>query len=146
MTLPKDYYYTDEHVWLNIEDNLVRIGVTDYAQDELGDVVFAEISEAGETVKANDTFGNVESVKTVSELYTPINGEIVEVNNVLEDKPELINVSPYDKGWLIVIKPDNIEDVKALMTSEAYNDFLRGISEDHVALNLSHINDIDLTK
>lgn len=146
MSLPEKYYYTDEHVWLNIEEDVVRIGVTDFAQDELGDVVFAEISEVGEKIKANDTFGNVESVKTVSELYAPIDGSIVKVNEDLEDQPELINLSPYDKGWLIVIKPNDVADVKKLMTRDAYADFLRGISEEHVTLNLSQINDIDLSK
>lgn len=146
MALPKEYYYTDEHIWLSIEGDQVRIGVTDHAQDELGDVVFAEISELGTSIKANDTFGNVESVKTVSELYAPIDGDIIDVNSLLEDQPELINLSPYDQGWLIVIKPNNIIDVKKWMTYDVYSKFLSDLNEDHVTLNLSQINDIDLTK
>lgn len=146
MALPKGYYYTDEHIWLSIEGDQVRIGVTDHAQDELGDVVFAEISELGTSIKANDTFGNVESVKTVSELYAPIDGDIIDVNSLLEDQPELINLSPYDQGWLIVIKPNNIIDVKKWMTYDVYSKFLSDLNEDHVTLNLSQINDIDLTK
>lgn len=146
MVLPKEYYYTDEHIWLSIEEDVIRIGVTDHAQDELGDVVFAEISDIGTSIKANETFGNVESVKTVSELYAPIDGDIVEVNHLLEDQPEYINTSPYDQGWLIVVKPNDIQDVKKLMTRDEYSRFLSELSEAHVTQNLSQINDIDLTK
>lgn len=146
ITLPNNYYYTDEHIWLKVEDEVVRVGVTDHAQDELGDVVFAEISEVNEQAEAGETFGNVESVKTVSELYAPISGEIIEVNERLEDEPELINVSPYSEGWLIVIKPENLEEVSALMTAEQYFEFLKGVDEAYVNLNLAQINDVDLTK
>lgn len=146
MALPETYYYTDEHIWLSVENNQVRIGVTDYAQDELGDVVFVEINEVGEKLKAEDSFGNVESIKTVSELYLPISGEIIEVNETLEDKPEKINTSPYDAGWLIVLKPNSLDDVEKMMTKDAYADFLKGINEAFISQNLGQINDIDLTK
>src|SRR5690625_7573915 len=100
MSLPMDLYYSQEHIWVKKEGNQVRIGVTEYGQDELGDIVFVELPEVGEELVADEPFGSVESVKTVSELYAPISGKILEVNEELEDNPEFINESPYEKAWI----------------------------------------------
>ncbi|WP_017472377.1 glycine cleavage system protein GcvH [Amphibacillus jilinensis] len=120
MDLPNDLKYTDEHVWVREEGDFISIGVTDHAQDELGDVVFVELPEQGEQLSATDSFGSVESVKTVSELYTPVDGEVVKVNQALEDTPELVNESPYQQGWLIQIKPANPDQLKQLLDSQSY--------------------------
>jgi len=125
MSLPKDLKYSDEHVWVKEEEGgKYRIGITDHAQDELGDIVFVELPEEEEELTAPDTFGSVESVKTVSELYAPISGEVVEINEELEDSPELINESPFDKGWLVVINPSDASELEKLMTVEKYQEFL----------------------
>ncbi len=120
MNLPKDFRYTDEHVWVKIEENNVRIGITNFAQDELGDIVFVELPEEGDEIEAGEPFGNVESVKTVSELYAPVNGKVIEVNVELNDKPEFVNESPYEKAWMIVVEPSNMSDVNKLMSAEEY--------------------------
>jgi len=103
MSLPKDFLYSQEHEWVKKEDGKVRIGITDFAQDELGDIVFVELPAAGDEVKKDEPFGSVESVKTVSELYAPVSGKVVEVNENLEENPEFVNESPYDKAWMIVV-------------------------------------------
>jgi len=115
--------YTDEHVWVQKEDALVRIGITEFAQDELGDIVFVELPEAGDDLVAEEPFGSVESVKTVSELYAPINGTIVEVNEDLEDSPEYINESSFDQGWMIVMEPADESELDDLMTEAEYEAF-----------------------
>lgn len=120
MSIPTDLYYSQEHIWVKKEDNRVRIGVTAFGQDELGDVVFVELPEVGEELQADEPFGSVESVKTVSELYAPIEGEIIEVNEELEDNPELMNESPYDKGWIIVIKLENDVALDDLLSNDEY--------------------------
>lgn len=120
MNLPKDFRYSDEHVWVKVEENNVRIGITNFAQDELGDIVFVELPEDGDEIEAGEPFGNVESVKTVSELYAPINGKVIEVNVELNDKPEFVNESPYEKAWMIVVEPSNMSDVDKLMSAEEY--------------------------
>ncbi|MCF3943230.1 glycine cleavage system protein GcvH [Oceanobacillus alkalisoli] len=121
MNLPEDLRYTKEHEWIKKEDgNKVRIGITDFAQDELGDIVFVELPEAGDTVEADDSFGSVESVKTVSELYAPVNGTIVEINEELEDSPELVNESPYEEAWMLVVELDDEGEWENLLTAEEY--------------------------
>jgi glycine cleavage system H protein len=118
--LPDDIHYAQSHEWAKSEGNHVKVGISDYAQDQLGDIVFVEMPEAGETFEKGAEFGTVESVKAVSELYMPIGGEIVAVNNALEDSPELINDTPYSDGWMIEVKPDNLSELDSLMTKNAY--------------------------
>ncbi|MFC0270891.1 glycine cleavage system protein GcvH [Metabacillus herbersteinensis] len=120
MNTPKELRYSEEHEWVKVEGEKVRIGITDFAQSELGDIVFVELPEVGDEVKADEPFGSVESVKTVSELYAPISGKVVEVNEDLDDSPEFVNESPYEKAWMIVIEPSDVKEVDNLMTSEQY--------------------------
>ncbi|SFA90420.1 glycine cleavage system H protein [Lentibacillus halodurans] len=122
MSLPKDLYYTEEHEWVKKEEGKVRIGITDFAQDELGDIVFVELPEVGDQVEADEPFGSVESVKTVSELYAPVSGKVVEINKELEDSPEFVNESPYDKAWMVVVEPSNPSDVDQLLSAEQYEE------------------------
>ena len=104
MTIPDDLLYTSEHEWVRIEGNEAVVGVTDFAQEELGDVVFLEIETAGEVLSRGDTFGTIEAVKTVSDLYMPLDGEVLEVNSALEDTPDLVNSQPFGDGWMIRIR------------------------------------------
>jgi glycine cleavage system H protein len=120
MNTPKELRYSKEHEWVRVEGDKVRIGITDFAQSELGDIVFVELPEVGTEITANEPFGSVESVKTVSELYAPISGTIVEVNESLNDNPEYVNESPYEKAWMIVIEPKDLSEVDNLLTAEQY--------------------------
>lgn len=120
MNTPKELRYSEEHEWVKEEGEKVRIGITEFAQDELGDIVFVELPEVGDSVTANEPFGSVESVKTVSELYSPLSGKVVEVNADLDDSPEFVNESPYEKAWMIVIEPSNKSELDSLMTAEKY--------------------------
>ncbi|MBO0992076.1 glycine cleavage system protein GcvH [Bacillus sp. SD088] len=120
MNTPKELLYSEEHEWVKEEGEKVRIGITEFAQDELGDIVFVELPEVGDSVTANEPFGSVESVKTVSELYSPLSGKVVEVNADLDDSPEFVNESPYEKAWMIVIEPSNKSELDNLMTAEKY--------------------------
>lgn len=120
MSIPKDLRYTQEHEWVKVEGNKVRVGITDFAQHELGDIVFVELPEVGDTVTLNEPFGSVESVKTVSELYSPVSGTVVEVNEALSDSPEFVNESPYENAWMIIVEFSNEAEVEALLTAEAY--------------------------
>ncbi|WP_416141075.1 glycine cleavage system protein GcvH [Lysinibacillus capsici] len=120
MSTPKDLRYSEEHEWVKVEDGKVRIGITHFAQSELGDIVFVELPQVGDEIKTDDPFGSVESVKTVSELYAPISGTVVEVNADLEDSPEFVNESPYEKAWMIVVEPADASEVEKLMTAEQY--------------------------
>jgi len=122
LSTPKDLRYSEEHEWVKVEGENVRVGITHFAQSELGDIVFVELPEVGDEVKADEPFGSVESVKTVSELYAPISGKVVEVNEVLSDNPEYVNESPYEKAWMIVVEPTNLADVEQLMTVEQYEE------------------------
>ena len=124
MSLPTDLLYSKEHEWVRREGSDVRIGITDFAQDELGDIVFVELPEVGDTIEANEPFGSVESVKTVSELYAPISGTVVEVNEDLEDNPEFVNESPYEQAWMIVVEPSADEELDELLSSEEYNTYI----------------------
>ncbi|PLR67124.1 MULTISPECIES: glycine cleavage system protein GcvH [Bacillaceae] len=122
MNTPKELRYSEEHEWVKVEGEKVRIGITDFAQSELGDIVFVELPEVGDEIKADEPFGSVESVKTVSELYAPISGKVVEINEDLDDSPEFVNESPYEKAWMIVIEPSSVSDVENLMTAEQYEE------------------------
>ena len=124
MSIPKDLRYTQEHEWVKVEGNKVRVGITDFAQHELGDIVFVELPEVGDTVTFNETFGSVESVKTVSELYSPVSGTVVEINEALADSPEFVNESPYENAWMIVVELSNEAEVEALLTAEAYEELI----------------------
>jgi glycine cleavage system H protein len=120
MNLPKELKYSEEHEWAKLDGNRVTIGITDFAQSELGDIVFVELPEAGDEVEAGSSFGTVESVKTVSELYAPISGKVVEVNGELSDSPELINEGPYEGGWMIVVEMSDPAELDQLLTPEKY--------------------------
>ncbi|NNF98923.1 MAG: glycine cleavage system protein GcvH [Desulfobacteraceae bacterium] len=126
MKLPDNVKYTDDHEWAKDEGGNVKIGITDYAQDQLGDIVFVEMPEVGATYEKGDEFGTVESVKAVSELFMPICGEIVAINEGLEDAPEQVNSDPYDGGWMISVKPSDTGELDALMDKAAYLDMLKG--------------------
>ena len=117
MSIPDDLQYTKSHEWVRAEDGTVTIGITDHAQEELGDVVFVELPDVGDTIGAGDSFGTVESVKAVSDLYTPVGGEVVEVNSSLEDAPEKINDDPYGEGWIVKLSTSEEAD---LLSSEEY--------------------------
>ncbi|MBN9655469.1 glycine cleavage system protein GcvH [Halobacillus litoralis] len=120
MSVPKDLRYSEEHEWVKEEGEKVRVGITEFAQSELGDIVFVELPEVGDELEADEPFGSVESVKTVSELYAPLSGKVVEVNEDLEDSPEFVNESPYDKAWMVVVEPSDNSKVNDLMTAEEY--------------------------
>ncbi|WP_370949266.1 glycine cleavage system protein GcvH [Amycolatopsis sp. cg5] len=120
MTTPEELRYTEEHEWVATRGETVRVGITEYAQDQLGDVVFVDLPEVGRQVSAGDAFGEVESTKSVSELFAPLDGEIVAVNDGVADQPELINSDPYGEGWLIEIKLDDPTSVDSLLEAEAY--------------------------
>lgn len=122
--LPEDLVYSEEHEWIKREDDKVRIGITDFAQSELGDIVFVELPEEGDEIEADEPFGSVESVKTVSELYAPLSGTVVEVNEDLEDNPEYVNESPYEQAWMIVVEPSADEELDELLSSEEYNTYI----------------------
>lgn len=120
MQYPDDLRYTVEHEWARLEGGLVTVGITNYATDQLGDVVFVELPDVGKQLEAMATFGVVEAVKTVSDLYSPIAGEVVAVNQALEDNPALVNQAPFGDGWMIRLKPANPDDLKKLMSHEDY--------------------------
>jgi glycine cleavage system H protein len=120
MTIPDDLLYTSEHEWVRIEGNEAVVGVTDFAQEELGDVVFLEIETAGEVLSRGDTFGTIEAVKTVSDLYMPLDGEVLEVNSALEDTPELVNSQPFGDGWMIRIRVADQAQIDDLLSADDY--------------------------
>ncbi len=124
MNVPDELKYTTEHEWIRQEGDELVIGVTDFAQGELGDVVFVEIETAGETLSKGDTFGTIEAVKTVSDLYMPADGEVLEVNPSLEDTPELVNSDPFGDGWMIRIKVSNSAQLDDLLSAEAYRELI----------------------
>jgi glycine cleavage system H protein len=126
LNLPEDVRYSKDHEWGKSNGETIRIGVDDYAQDQLGDIVFVELPEVGEKFGKDDIFGSVESVKAVADLFMPIAGEVTAINTELEDAPELVNQSPYETGWMIEIKPDNLSDMDLLMTKEDYLSGLQG--------------------
>lgn len=125
LNLPEDVRYSNDHEWAQLTGDTIKIGISDYAQDQLGDIVFVELPEVGDSFSAGDEFGTLESVKAVSELYAPIGGEVVAVNEALEDAPELLNQDPY-AGWIIEIKPEDAGDFDNLLDREAYLNVLKG--------------------
>jgi glycine cleavage system H protein len=125
MNTPKDLRYSEEHEWVKVEGDKVRIGITDFAQDELGDIVFVELPEVGDDLEADEPFGSVESVKTVSELYAPVSGKVVEVNEELDDNPEYVNESPYEKAWMVVVEPSDTSEIDNLMNADDYEAMTR---------------------
>lgn len=121
--------YSKDHEWILVQDTIGTIGITDYAQHELGDVVYVDLPEVGDTFEAGDPFGSVESVKAVSEVFCPISGEVVEVNSKLEESPELINQSPHEKAWMIKIRITNPDELKELLNAEEYEEYLQEQAE-----------------
>lgn len=126
LNLPDNLRYSKNHEWAKVEGNKVKIGIDDYAQDQLGDIVFVELPEVGATFSKGDEFGTVESVKAVSELFMPIGGEILAINTALEETPEHVNNRPYEDGWMIEIKPSNVAEMDVLLDKEAYIKLLKG--------------------
>ena len=124
MNIPEKLMYTQDHEWVKVEDGVGTIGITDYAQGELGDVVFVDIPADISEVNSGDTFGSIEAVKTVSDLFAPVSGNIKEVNSKLEDEPELINSDPYGEGWIVKIELSDESQVKELMDSAAYKEHI----------------------
>jgi len=126
LNFPDDIRYAESHEWAKPQGDTVKVGISDYAQDQLGDIVFVEMPEAGETFEKGAEFGTVESVKAVSELYMPVGGEVLAVNTSLEDSPELVNNTPYTDGWMIEVKPDDPAQLDSLLTKDAYLKSLQG--------------------
>lgn len=124
MNVPANLYYTKDHEWLRVDGDSAYAGVTDFAQSELGDIVFLEIETLGETLKKEEVFGTIEAVKTVSDIFMPVSGEIVEVNPAITDTPDVINKDPYGKGWMIKIKMSDPAEVKELLDAEKYKALL----------------------
>ena len=120
MNVPANLHYTKDHEWIALENNVATIGITDFAQGELGDIVYVDIPTKGKVLAAENVFGTVEAVKTVSDLFLPVAGTIIEVNPALDSSPELVNSDPYGSGWMIKMTVDNISDVEALMSAENY--------------------------
>ena len=120
MNFPQNVKYTNEHEWIRLEGDVAYVGITDYAQEQLGDIVFVDIPTEGETLEAGEVFGTIEVVKTISDLFLPVAGEGVEQNPALEENPELVNKDPYGEGWLIKMKPANAADLDNLLDAEGY--------------------------
>lgn len=120
MNIPLNLFYTKDHEWIRVEGNIGYVGVTDFAQGELGDIVFIEIETVGETLKKEEVFGTIEAVKTVSDMFMPVSGEILEVNPALEESPDVVNKDPYGKGWMVKIKITNPSETASLLTPEQY--------------------------
>jgi len=126
MNIPQNLKYTNEHEWIRVEGEIAYVGITDYAQEQLGDIVFVDIPTVGESIEAGETFGTIEVVKTISDLFLPVSGEVLEQNEALEANPELVNKDPYGEGWLIKIRPENVSDVDGLLDAEAYKAVING--------------------
>ena len=124
MNIPNELKYTKDHEWISIDGEIATVGITDFAQRELGDIVYVEVETVGETLEADDVFGTVEAVKTVSDLFLPVSGEILEFNDSLEETPEDVNSDPYSKGWMIRLKVNDIDDLNELLNSEQYKDLI----------------------
>ncbi|MCF8009819.1 MAG: glycine cleavage system protein GcvH [Clostridiales bacterium] len=125
LTFLNDIYYHSEHTWARIEGEQVRVGITDFAQDQLGSIIFIEIPEAGDAFSEGDEFGQAESAKTVSSLHMPVSGEVVSVNPEVEDTPETVNNDPYGDGWIIIVKPKDMDEVNQLLTRDGYINMLK---------------------
>jgi glycine cleavage system H protein len=120
MNIPENLYYTTEHEWLRVEGEVAFVGITDYAQSELGEIVFVDVNSEGEELKTGVTFGSIEAVKTVSDMFMPVDGKVLEVNGALNDKPELVNDDPYGEGWIIKLKISDPAQVEQLLSAKKY--------------------------
>ena len=125
MNLPLELKYTKDHEWIKIENDIATIGITDFAQSELGDIVYVDVETMDETVKIEEIFGSVEAVKTVSDLFMPLTGEIIELNEALENDPELVNTDPYGAGWMIKVKIADVKEIDTLLDAKAYNELIK---------------------
>ncbi len=126
--IPNHLLYTREHEWIEKNDDVVTIGITEHAQESLGDLVYVELPEIGQDVEAGDHFAVVESVKAASEVYSPVTGEVIEVNSELEEEPEIINEAPYDDGWIVKIRLEDADELEDLMDSDSYEAFITGLN------------------
>ncbi|MGB3411386.1 MAG: glycine cleavage system protein GcvH [Microthrixaceae bacterium] len=126
MNVPEELRYSSDHEWIRNDDGKLRVGITDYAQDALGDVVYVQVPDIGQTFAAGDAFGEVESTKSVSEIYAPIAGTVVEINSELETSPELVNSDPYNTGWIALIEPTDAAAAEALLDADAYRQLTEG--------------------
>jgi len=124
MNFPKNLKYSKDHEWIRVDGETVYVGITDYAQRELGEIVFVDVTTVGESISEGEVFGSVEAVKTVSDLYLPISGEILEVNAELEDKPELVNEQPYDEGWIVKISVKDAGEIDKLLSADDYKSLI----------------------
>ena len=124
MNIPAELKYTKDHEWIKIEDDTITVGITDFAQSELGDIVYVEVETVDETLEADEVFGTVEAVKTVSDLFLPVSGEIIEFNEGLEDEPEKVNTDPYGEGWMVKVKFSDASQLDNLMSAEAYKELI----------------------
>jgi len=124
MNVPQDLRYTKEHEWVRLDGDVATVGITDFAQGELGDIVFVEVETVGETLDADEVFGTIEAVKTVSDMFLPVAGEILEFNESIEEDPEVVNQEPYGKGWIVKVKVSDPEAVQSLMTADAYAELI----------------------
>ncbi|MFO7981328.1 MAG: glycine cleavage system protein GcvH [Candidatus Aminicenantes bacterium] len=127
---PEDFSYTKDHEWVKVEGDTATVGITDFAQNQLGDVVFVELPEPGDELEAHQTLGVVESVKAVSDIYSPISGEVTEINEGLNDDPEILNQDPHGKGWIIKLKVKDESELEDLMTASEYEKYLEGLEEE----------------
>ena len=126
MNFPQNLKYTNEHEWIRVEGDIAYVGITDYAQEQLGDIVFVDIPTVGESLEAGEVFGTIEVVKTISDLFLPVAGEVLEQNEALEVNPELVNKDPYGEGWLIKMKPADVKAVEDLLDAEGYKEVING--------------------
>lgn len=124
MNVPSNLKYTKDHEWVKLEGDVATIGITEYAQEQLGDIVYVDIESLDDEVDAEETFGSVEAVKTVADLFMPVAGTVIEANEALEDEPELVNSDPYGKGWMVKVKVNNVADVEALMSAAEYEELV----------------------
>lgn len=124
MNFPEELFYTKDHEWVKLEGNIATIGITEFAQHELGDIVYVDINTVGKSLASQEVFGTVEAVKTVSDLFLPVAGKVVEVNSGLDAAPELVNSDPYGEGWMVRMEVESVDEVKALMSAAAYGDLV----------------------
>ena len=124
MEIKENLSYTNDHEWIKIDGNIALVGITDFAQSELGDIVFIEVETIGEDLNKNEVFGTVEAVKTVSDLFIPVSGKVLEFNSALEDNPELVNESPYEEGWIVKMEISNLDEISDLLDSKAYKSLI----------------------
>ena len=124
MEIKENLSYTNDHEWIKVDGNTALVGITDFAQSELGDIVFIEVETTGEDLNKNEVFGTVEAVKTVSDLFIPVSGKVLEFNSALEDNPELVNESPYEEGWIVKMEISNLDEISDLLDSKAYKSLI----------------------